>query len=115
MKRIYITAIPLDSNFAITPYAAEPVNYAQTTTQPTCYPITPILADTAHDGDEIKVIAVRQVNSPHSENLEVFRRELDSLGKPYTLVDLTTPENQQRDGLLTIDRRRVCLKKAEGL
>ena len=89
MKRIYITAIPLDSNFAITPYAAEPVNYAQTTTQPTCYPITPILADTAHDGDEIKVIAVRQVNSPHSENLEVFRRELDSLGKPYTLVDLT--------------------------
>ena len=115
MKRIYITAIPLDSNFAITPYAAEPVNYTQTTTQPTCYPITPILADTAHDGDEIKVIAVRQVNSPHSENLEVFRRELDSLGKPYTLVDLTTPENQQRDGLLTIDRRRVCLKKAEGL
>ena len=102
MKRIYITAIPLDSNFAITPYAAEPVNYTQTTTQPTCYPITPILADTAHDGDEIKVIAVRQVNSPHSENLEVFRRELDSLGKPYTLVDLTTPENQQRDGLLTL-------------
>ena len=47
MKRIYITAIPLDSNFAITPYAAEPVNYTQTTTQPTCYPITPILADTA--------------------------------------------------------------------
>ena len=45
MKRIYITAIPLDSNFAITPYAAEPVNYTQTTTQPTCYPITPILAD----------------------------------------------------------------------
>lgn len=50
MKRIYITAIPLDSNFAITPYAAEPVNYTQTTTQPTCYPITPILADTATMG-----------------------------------------------------------------
>ena len=88
--------------FFTTPYAAEPVNYTQTTTQPTCYPITPILADTAHDGDEIKVIAVRQVNSPHSENLEVFRRELDSLGRPYTFVDLTTPENQQRDGLLTL-------------
>ena len=87
MKRIYITAIPLDSNFAITPYAAEPVNYTQTTTQPTCYPITPILADTAHDGDEIKVIAVRQVNS---------------LVRPYTLIDLTTPENQQRDGLLAL-------------
>ena len=102
MKRIYITAIPLDSNFAITPYAADSVNYTQTATQPTCYPITPILADTAHPGDEIKIITVRQVNTPHSENLEVFRREVDGLGFPYTLVDLTTPENQQRDGLLAL-------------
>ena len=45
---------------------------------------------------------MRQVNSPRSENLEVFRRELDSLGRPYTLIDLTTPENQQRDGLLAL-------------
>lgn len=102
MKRIYITAIPLDSNFAITAYAAEPVNYRQAAAQPTYYPITPILADTAHEGDEIKVIAVRQVNSPRSENLDIFRRELDGLGLPYTLVDLTTPENQQRDGLLAL-------------
>lgn len=104
MKRIYITAIPLDSNFAIDSYAAEPVNYTQTLAKPTYYPITPILADTAHAGDEIKVIAVRQINSPHSENLEIFRRELDGLGLPYTLVDLTTPENQQRDGLLPLLR-----------
>lgn len=45
---------------------------------------------------------MRQVNTPHSENLEVFRREVDGLGFPYTLVDLTTPENQQRDGLLAL-------------
>lgn len=61
----------------ITPYAADSVNYTQTAAQPTCYPITPILADTAHPGDEIKIITVRQVNTPHSENLEVFRREVD--------------------------------------
>ena len=42
MKRIYITAIPLDSNFAIDSYAAEPVNYTQTLAKPTYYPITPI-------------------------------------------------------------------------
>ena len=35
MKRIYITAIPLDSNFAIDSYAAEPVNYTQTLAKPT--------------------------------------------------------------------------------
>ncbi len=45
---------------------------------------------------------MRQINSPHSENLEIFRLELDGLGLPYTLVDLTTPENQQRDGLLAL-------------
>lgn len=39
MKRIYITAIPLDSNFAIDSYAAEPVNYTQTLAKPTYYPI----------------------------------------------------------------------------
>ena len=32
----------------------------------------------------------------------LIRRELDGLGLPYTLVDLTTPENQQRDGLLAL-------------
>lgn len=102
MKRIYITAIPLDSNFAISRYAAEPVNYKQTCKMESYYPITPVLADTAKPGDTIKVIAVRQKNSPHSENLEIFRRELDSLQLPYTLIDLTTPESQQRDSLLAL-------------
>ena len=64
MKRIYITAIPLDSNFAIAPYAAQAANYQQTYTAPSCYPITPIIADTARPGDEITVLAVRQKNSP---------------------------------------------------
>ena len=103
MKRIYITAIPLDSNFSISRYAAEPANYRpQKPVRPYYYPITPVIADTARQGDEIKVIAVRQKNSPHSENLEIFRRELDGLGLPCALTDLTTPENQQRDGLLAL-------------
>ncbi|HRM62087.1 MAG TPA: uroporphyrinogen decarboxylase family protein, partial [Gemmiger qucibialis] len=34
--------------------------------------------------------------------VRLIRRELDGLGLPYTLVDLTTPENQQRDGLLAL-------------
>ena len=102
MKRIYITAVPLDSNCLITPYAAKAVNYPQNCASPTAFPNTPILADTARAGDTVKVIAVRQKNSPHSENLAALRRELDSLNRPYTLVDLTTPETQQRDDLLTL-------------
>ena len=57
---------------------------------------------TARPGDEITVLAVRQKNSPRSDNLDAFRRELDTLGTPYTLIDVTTPENQQRDALLTL-------------
>ena len=102
MKRMYITAIPLDSNFSITPFAAQAVNYKQAYAAPTCFPITPIMADTAQPGDEVTVLAVRQKNSPHSENMETFRRELDALAIHYKLVDLTMPENQQRDALLTL-------------
>ena len=108
MKRIYITAIPLDSNFAIAPYAAQAANYQQTYTAPSCYPITPIIADTARPGDEITVLAVRQKNSFRSDNLDAFRRELDTLGTPHTLIDVTTPENQQRDALLTLMHARTA-------
>ena len=86
MKRIYITAIPLDSNFAIAPYAAQAANYQQTYTAPSCYPITPIIAYIARPGDEITVLAVRQKNSPRSDNLDAFRRELDTLGTPPHLL-----------------------------
>ena len=47
-------------------------------------------------------LAVRQKNSFRSDNLDAFRRELDTLGTPHTLIDVTTPENQQRDALLTL-------------
>lgn len=48
------------------------------------------------------MLAVRQKNSSRSDNLDAFRRELDTLGTPHTLIDVTTPENQQRDALLTL-------------
>ena len=103
MKRIYITAIPLDSNFPITRHLAPPVNYKMhTELKPSYFPITPIIADTVQEGDEVKIIAVRQKNSDHSENLDIFRREVDALGLPYTLVDLTMGENQQKDQLIAL-------------
>ncbi len=92
---------PAGQQFCHRTYAAQAANYQQTYTAPSCYPITPIIADTARPGDEITVLAVRQKNSPRSDNLDAFRRELDTLGTP-TLIDVTTPENQQRDALLTL-------------
>lgn len=103
MKRIYITSVPLDSNFPLLPYPAPAANYTMNVpVRPTCYPIVPVVEDTAREGDEVKIIAVRQKNSPHSENLAILHRELDALGVPYTLVDLTMPETQQKDQLVAL-------------
>lgn len=103
MKRIYVTAVPLDSNFVLEKYPTNPVNYATKRPLPACYfPITPVIADTAREGDEIRVIAVRQKNSEHSKNMQLLRGELEELGLPFTITDLTTDESQHRDQLLTL-------------
>ncbi|HIZ30128.1 MAG TPA: hypothetical protein H9813_02695 [Candidatus Fournierella merdipullorum] len=103
MKRVYITAVPLDSNFAIQRQTALPANYtAHHPPRAAYYPIVPVIEDTARPGDEVRVIAVRQTNAPHSENLEIFRRELEELGLPFTLTDLTVPETQQKNALLDL-------------
>lgn len=104
MKRIYITAVPLQSNFVLTAQLAQPVNYTpRTAPRAAAFPIIPILADTVEEGDSVKVIAVRQHNDPHNANMDLLHAELDALALPdCTLVDLTMPESQQRDTLLTL-------------
>ena len=83
MKRIYITAIPLDSNFSISRYAAEPANYRpQKPVRPYYYPITPVIADTARQGDEIRLFAFGRKKTPNTGNLEISRGGRDGLGRP---------------------------------
>lgn len=113
MKRIYITAVPLQSNFVLTPQLALPVNYTtHTPPRPAAFPILPILADTVQEGDAVKVIAVRQQNEPVNRNMELLRAELDALALPdCTLVDLTLPETQQKDQLLALFGRLIdCME-----
>lgn len=104
MKRIYITAVPLQSNFLLTPKLALPANYVMNhDPRPSAYPIIPILADSVQEGDSVKVIAVRQQNEERNQNLELLRQELDELALPdCTLVDLTVPETQHKDQLLAL-------------
>lgn len=104
MKRIYITAVPLQSNFVLTAQLAQPVNYTpRIAPRAAAFPIIPILADTVEEGDSVKIIAVRQHNDPHNANMDLLRAELDALALPdCTLVDLTVPETQQKDALLTL-------------
>ena len=102
MKRIYITAIPLDSNFAIAPLRGAGGQL------PTNLHCAVLLSHHAHHRRHRP--SRRRDHSagrapekqPRSDNLDAFRRELDTLGTPHTLIDVTTPENQQRDALLTL-------------
>ena len=87
MKRFYISAVPLDSNFSIQRQLALPANYTtRCAPRAAYYPIVPIIPD----------------NAPRSENLEIFRRELEELGLPFTLTDLTVAETQQKNALLDL-------------
>ena len=113
MRRIYITAVPLQSNFLLTPRVAQPANYTMhAPMQAAAFPIVPVLADTVQEGDSVKVVAVRQCNELQNGNMDLLRRELDALALPdCTLVDLTVPETQHKDQLLALFARLTdCLE-----
>ena len=104
MKRIYVTAVPLESNFLLTPRRAEPVNFnLNHTPAPAAFPIVPVLRDTVREGDSVKVIAVRQKNAPENRNMDLLRQELNGLRLPdCTLCDISVAETQEKDALLAL-------------
>lgn len=104
MKRIYVTAVPLESNFVLSPKCAEPVNFAlNSPPRAAAFPIIPVMQDTVREGDSVKVIAVRQKNAPENRNMDILCKELDALHLPdCTLCDITIGETQQKDALLKL-------------
>ena len=104
MKRIYVTAVPLESNFVLSPKCAEPVNFTLNGTPlSAAFPIIPVLRDTVQEGDSVKVIAVRQQNAPENKNMDILRQELGQLRlSDYTLCDIVMAESQEKDTLLRL-------------
>lgn len=104
MKRIYVTAVPLESNFVLSPKCAEPVNFTLNSAPcAAAFPIIPILQKTVQEGDSVKVIAVRQKNAPENKNMDILRHELDMLNLPdCTLCDIAIGETQEKDTLLRL-------------
>lgn len=102
MKRIYFTAVPLESNFVLKPQPVNPVNFDLTTSvKQVAFPIVPIVDATLQPEDEGVIVAIRQQNSPQNKNMDILRTELDALGKSnWTIRELTVPERQDKDLLL---------------
>lgn len=102
MKRIYFTAVPLESNFILEAKPVNPANFhLETSVEQAAFPIVPIVDATLQPGDEGVIVAVRQQNSPHNKNMDILRQELDALHRPgWTIRELTVPERQDKDLLL---------------
>lgn len=104
MKRIYVTAVPLESNFVLEQKYAEPANFSlRNAPRAAAFPIISVLEDTVREGDSVKVIAVRQKNAPENRNMDILRREIGALGLPdCTICDVTVGETQEKDALLAL-------------
>lgn len=102
MKRIYFTAVPLESNFVLDKKPVNPVNFTlDTGVREAAFPIVPIVDATLQPEDEGVIVAIRQQNSPRNKNMDILREELEALGKSnWTIRELTVPERQDKDLLL---------------
>lgn len=105
MKRIYITAVPLPSNFILGPQNVECVNIKLRTDNQLIFPISRLIEATMQTGDEAEVITVRQTNDSGDENLNRLKQDLTALHIDYQIKDITTPENQNKDALLELFKR----------
>ena len=98
MKRIYFTAIPLQSNFILEPCVPEPVNFKLQDTSLRRFPIIRIMSQTMQPGDEAVLVIVRQKNSEHNPNYDAILEELKGLHLEHVEVkDLSLEESQDRN------------------
>lgn len=102
MKRIYITAVPLPSNFILKPQKVECVNLDLRSDDQLIFPISRLIEATMRDGDEAEIITVRQTNASGDENMNRLKQDLAALHIRYQIKDITTPENQNKDALLDL-------------
>ena len=105
MKKIYITAVPLDSNFILKPQEIECVNLDLRTDAQLTFPISRLIQATMQPDDEALVITVRQTNESGKENMNSLKQDLETLQIPYRLEDITTPENQNKSDLMELFKR----------
>lgn len=99
MKRIFISSIPLESNFVLKKQPIKCINLQLREDDGLIFPISRLIEAVMEPGDEALVITVRQKNAPEDKNFRNFKDEVAALGFPYQLVDITMPENQLQTDL----------------
>lgn len=107
MKRVYITAVPLTSNFTLPAETVQCFNIDLPTDDSMIFPITRLIRATMKPGDQASVVTVRQVNDAKNANFDNLKEELTRLLGTYQLTDITIPETQKKDFLMDLFRQLI--------
>lgn len=107
MKRVYITAVPLPSNFTLKAETVQCFNIDLPTDDKMIFPITRLIRATMKPGDQASVVTVRQVNDVQNANFDNLKEELTRLLGTYQLTDITIPETQKKDFLMDLFRQLI--------
>lgn len=107
MKRVYITAVPLPSNFTLKAETVQCFNIDLPTDDKMIFPITRLIRATMQPGDQASVVTVRQVNDAQNANFDNLKEELTRLLGTYQLTDITIPETQKKDFLMNLFRQLI--------
>lgn len=109
MENIYITAVPLPSNFHLKSQEITNVTGIQDIRcdDQLFFPVTRLIEATMDKEDTALVISVRQVNIAEdvNYNFNLLKKDIDSLNIRYNIIDLTIPENQESGQLLELFQR----------
>lgn len=107
MKRVYITAVPLPSNFTLKAETVQCFNIDLPTDDKMIFPIARLIRATMQPGDQASVVTVRQVNDAQNANFDNLKEELTRLLGTYQLTDITIPETQKKDFLMDLFRQLI--------
>lgn len=104
MRKIYLTAVPLQGRFDL-----EQVDYGSSRSEehgtPTRFPIVQVIRDTMAPGDEAQLIAIRQENADTARNYGFLLEELAALGIGEAQVtQVALPEKQDPATLVGLCR-----------
>lgn len=103
MLRVYATTIPLQGRFDL----ASSIYQSEENVEPirTRFPIVQVIRNTLQEGDEVKVIAVRQMCSDTERNFGFLKEDLQTLGISTAQVEeLPLPDAQDTRTLIGLCR-----------
>lgn len=106
MRKIFFTAVPVDSNFHITSMPFNPKGTElKFPNEKIYFPISAVIYSKCREDDEVTLFCIQQVNElDEGYNMQVLKDEIQSLNLPVAVDIRQVPikENQDRSLLMSV-------------